>query len=245
MSEISKLTGRLSAAFKKRIYGKTFYCPVCHLELAYADTDKDGLVVCPLCGVVIELADVWGHPLPVVHDVEINRVQPKSRMHPVLTHAPIGLMPFALIGALFLAVMSLLLPFMPSGANSLLASNEVQSLIAALPAVNQVTLLLLGISVGFSALTTASGYWDWMKRYGGRPYRVIRMKIVLSIIFFCVGLVVFFMHFSGMVFNPESGQVITSAAGLVSLIVYLGLPFVEMGVIAVLGHVGGNLVFGR
>jgi len=245
MSVLSKLTDRITEAAKKRVFGKTFYCPVCHLELAYADTDKDGLVVCPLCGVVIELADVWGHPLPVVNDVEINRAQPKSRLHPILTHAPIGLMPFALIGALLLVAVSLLVMFMPDGSNSLMASNEVQSLIQSLPALNQVTLLLLGISVGVSALTTASGYWDWLHRYGGRPYKQIQVKIALSIVFFVVGLAVFFMHYSGLVFNMNSGQIVNSAAGVLSLLVYFGLLFVEMGVIAILGHMGGNLVFGR
>ena len=244
MSEISRLADKITTALKKRVYGKTFYCPVCHLELAYADADADGLVVCPLCGVVIELADVWGHPLPVVHDVEINRVQPKARMHPVLTPAPVGLLPFALLGALFLAVVSLLAHLLPSGENALLHSNEFQALLQAMPAISQITLLLLGLSVGFSLFTGISGYVDWLRRYGGRPYKVIQLKIYLTIAFFVVGLAALLLHATGMVFGAD-GLVAASLNGTLMTLVYLGLLSVQMGVIAVLGHVGGYLVFGR
>ena len=48
IDEIVQLTGSLSTDFKKKFYGTTFRCPVCHLELAHADLDANGLVVCPL-----------------------------------------------------------------------------------------------------------------------------------------------------------------------------------------------------
>ena len=45
------LVGRVTKRFKRRFWGRTFRCPVCHLELSVHDLDENGLVVCPLCGV--------------------------------------------------------------------------------------------------------------------------------------------------------------------------------------------------
>ncbi len=90
LADIMKLVGKFVDIFKKPLYGKTFKCPVCHLELSYHDTDENGCLVCPLCSVVIELHETYGHSIPIVNDVEIERVPPKARLHPIATHLPFG-----------------------------------------------------------------------------------------------------------------------------------------------------------
>ncbi|MCP4715418.1 MAG: hypothetical protein GY868_09890, partial [Deltaproteobacteria bacterium] len=107
LSDILSLVDRFVGIFKKKLYGRTFYCPVCHLELSEHDTDENGCLVCPVCSVVIELYETYGHFVPIVNDVEINRHQPKARLHPMATHLPIGLFPLALLGAGFMLLMSI------------------------------------------------------------------------------------------------------------------------------------------
>ncbi len=66
-----------------------------------------------MCGVVIDVEEVYGHAVPVVLDVEVHRPQPKLRIHPLATHLPIGLYPFAVLGAGLLLLASILGPSLP------------------------------------------------------------------------------------------------------------------------------------
>lgn len=237
IDDTRKLVGRVSESFKKRLYGRTFRCPVCHLELAFADADGHGLMVCPLCGVVIDVDETYGHPVPVVLDVEIHRPQPKSRVHPMASHLPIGLFPVAFLGAGILFLISVVRLF-----NSRLGA----SLIDVMPLVADATLFVLALSVMLSTLTFVSGLWDWRHRYRGRPYRQIRLKIGFSIAFLAIGTVAVLLHGAGLVFTDGTGLVdLTSPGGLSAGLVYLGLLIANMAVLATLGHVGGTLVFGK
>jgi len=240
IDEIRKLTGKVSTKFKKRCYGTTFRCPVCHLELAYADLDGNGLVVCPLCGVVMEVEEVYGHTVPVINDVELFRPQPKSRLHPLAVHLPIGLFPLAVTGALFvLAISAIDLLWQDLPACWL-------AVIQRMPLIADATLLLLVLSVVFSAPAFAFGYRDWKRRYRGRPYRIIRLKIVFSALFLALGTVAAALHGAGLVMDPGTGLFdLASPANLVLGLVYVGLLAANLCVIATLGHVGGNLVYGR
>jgi len=229
------LVGRVSERFKRRFYGPTFRCPVCHLELAYADLDTNGLMVCPLCGVVLDVEAVYGHAVPVVLEVEIHRPQPKARLHPLATHLPIGLFPFALVGAVVLAVASFL-PRFTAGTGDW----PVQA-----PTVAGAVLVLLAVSVGASLLTVASGLWDWFHRYRRRPYRQISVKIAGSIVFLVLGATALVLHSGGWVFSATGLVDVGSAGHLVAALVYLAVLAVDMIVLAALGHIGGTLVFGR
>ncbi|MCP4898282.1 MAG: hypothetical protein GY906_15015 [bacterium] len=240
ISEIKQLTGSVSEAFKKKYYGKTFRCPVCHLELAHSDLDAHGLVVCPLCGVVMDVQDVYGHTVPVVNDVELLRPQPKARTHPMAAHLPIGLFPLAAFGAGLLLLVSLL-----DVINSRLPACW-QSVIERMPLIADMTLVLLAVSVVSSAMTSASGYWDWKNRYRGRPYRIIRLKLVFSWIFLATGLIAMTLHGAGVVFSAGTGLIdFASSQQLILGTVYFSMLAANMVVIATLGHVGGNLVFGK
>ncbi len=236
LSDMMKLADRFVNIFKKRIYGKTFYCPVCHLELSEHDTDENGCLVCPLCSVVIELYETYGHFVPIVNDVEINRVQPKTRMHPMATHLPIGLFPFALLGAGFLLLLSVY------GRFAGLTAANTPFFAEYSPIINNVTLLMLVIAVVSSALTFLTGFVDWKQRYGGRPYRVIKLKLILSGIFLVVGLVTVVLHpvvFSAGIISFDS------LVDVLTAVVYFIFMGAAMFMLATLGHVGGYLVFGR
>jgi len=236
--DLRKVVTRAADRFKRRFYGSTFRCPVCHLVLAAIDADGNGLLVCPVCGAVLEIEQVYGHIVPVVLDMEIFRPQPKARLHPVSTHLPIGLFPFALLGAAVLFLVSLL----PAGEGDLALTGYV----GGAPVLADATLVLLVLSVGFSALTFASGYRDWRVRYRGRPYRQITLKIVCSAIFLAVGAIAIALHASGLVFATGSGLMqLGSPLGLAAALAYLGALGTNMIVLATLGHVGGTLVFGR
>ena len=50
-NDTMRLLDRFVGFFKRRLYGKTFRCPVCHLELSEHDVDAHGNLVCPVCGV--------------------------------------------------------------------------------------------------------------------------------------------------------------------------------------------------
>lgn len=235
-NDMMKLVDRFVGIFKKRLYGRTFYCPVCHLELSEHDVDENGCLVCPLCSVVIELYETYGHFVPVVNDAEINRVQPKARLHPMATHLPIGLYPLAFLGAGFLLLLSIVrLVVGPASA--------AQGFFSAVsPVIDNITLIFLSVAVVSSALTFLSGYLDWKKRYGGRPYRVITLKILLSAVFLAVGLVTVLLH--PLAFSAGNAG-LESAAGIIAVVIYFVFLSTGLFMIATLGHVGGYLVFGK
>ncbi len=236
LGDVRRLVAKIAEKFKRKFYGRTFRCPVCHLELAMVDADGNRLMVCPLCGVVLDVEEVYGHVVPVVLEVELYRPQPKMRIHPLATHAPIGLFPFAVLGAGALILASVLGPLVP-GLGPWLANA---------PLVADVTLVLLALSVGLSVLTFASGLWDWRRRYRGRPYWQIRLKIVFSVLFLMLGGIAIALHASGFVFQASTGLVdVASPMALGLAAVELAALLLGMVVIATLGHVGGTLVFGR
>lgn len=238
LEDLRRIVTRISDRYKRRFWGPTFRCPVCHLVLAAIDADGNGLLVCPVCGAVLEIEQVYGHIVPVVLDMEIFRPQPKARLHPLSTHLPIGLFPFALLSAAVLFLLSLLPATGRGGA--------LAGVVGAAPTLAAVTLVLLVISVGFSALTFASGYRDWRLRYRARPYRQISLKIALSAVFLAAGAVAVVLHASGQVFSATSGLMqLGSPLGLAAAVAYLGLLGANMIVLGTLGHIGGTLVFGR
>jgi len=236
IADVRRLVAKIAERFKGRFYGRTFRCPVCHLELAMVDADGNRLMVCPLCGVVLDVEDVYGHAVPVVLEVELHRPQPRMRIHPLATHVPIGLYPFAVAGVGLLVLASFLAPVLPGIAPAL--SNA--------PVVSSATLVLLVLSVGLSLVTLGSGLWDWNRRYRGRPYRQIRLKIVFSVMFLVLGTVAITLHASGAVFSASTGLVdITSPLAIVLAAAEVAALAAGMVAIATLGHVGGTLVFGR
>jgi uncharacterized C2H2 Zn-finger protein len=236
IGDIRRLVAKIAARFKSRFYGRTFRCPVCHLELAMVDADGNRLMVCPLCGVVLDVEEVYGHAVPVVLEVELNRPQPKMRIHPLATHVPIGLYPFAVLGVGLLLLASVLAPLVPG----------IGPLLARAPVVSQATLVLLVLSVGLSVITLASGLWDWIRRYRRRPYWQIRLKIAFSVLFLVLGGAAIALHASGAVFSASTGLVDLASPLAVALgALELASLAAGMVVIATLGHVGGTLVFGR
>ena len=188
--DIRKLVAKIAERFKRRFYGRTFNCPVCHFELAVVDAGSNRLLVCPVCGVVIDIEEVYGHAVPVVLEVELYRPQPKSRIHPLATHVPIGLYPFAVLGVALLVIGSLVRPFIPA----------IEPMLSRAPVLADASLVLLVLSVGLSILTFASGLWDWNRRYRRRSYRQIRLKIAFSVLFLALGGFAIALHASGAVF---------------------------------------------
>lgn len=235
---IFKLINKIMEKIKRKLYGKTFFCPVCHLELSFHDANKDGLLVCPLCGIVIEITEVFGHPLPVVHDVAIKRYQPKLRIHPLSTHIPIGLFPFALIGILFLFLVSIFNWFSPA-----LGIELDESFLSLLPLIKNISTLFLILSVSFSILTFISGYFDWYYRYEKRPYRIISLKIYFSIAFIVLGILAIFLQIGGLIFDIN-GLVLPDGKNILLAMFHFLLLIANMIILATLGHVGGLLVFG-
>jgi len=236
ISDIRKLTAKIAERFKHRYYGRTFQCPVCHLELALVDVNGNRLMVCPVCGVVLDVEEVYGHAVPVVLGVEVHRPQPKTRIHPLATHLPIGLYPFAVLGAGVLLIASILGPVVPG----------LAPLLDRAPVLADATLVLLVLSVGFSVVTFFSGLRDWYRRYRRRPYAQIRLKIAFSVIFLALGGLAIALHASGAAFSSATGLVdLSSPLALVLAVVELAALGAGMVVIATLGHVGGTLVFGR
>jgi hypothetical protein len=236
LGDLRRLTANVAERFKRKFYGRTFNCPVCHLELAVVDAGENRLLVCPVCGVVIDIEEVYGHAVPAVLEVELYRPQPKARIHPLATHVPIGLYPFAVLGVVTLMLASLARRLLP----------EIEPLLTAAPVLADATLVLLVLSVGLSLLTFGSGLWDWNRRFRRRSYRQIRLKIVFSIVFLVFGLLAIGLHVSGLVFSGATGLVdFGSVLGVTLALVQLGLLAAGMVVIATLGHVGGTLVFGK
>jgi uncharacterized C2H2 Zn-finger protein len=238
IDDARKFIGRFTEVFVRWFYGPTFRCPVCHVMLATVDADGNRLLVCPVCGAVLEIEEVYGHVVPVVMEMEILRPQPKARLHPLATHLPIGLFPFALLGAVTLLGLSL--------ARSLGVTSTITGLTKRAPVLADATLVLLVVSVGFALATLASGLWDWWFRYRRRSYRQITLKIVFAIVFLVLGAGAIALHASGLVFAAGSGLMATgSPLGLVVGLGYVFLLTLNMIVLATLGHVGGTLVFGR
>jgi len=235
LNDLRRMVERVSERFKRAFYGPTFRCPVCHLVLAAVDADGNGLLVCPVCGAVIEIEAVYGHIVPVVLDMELSRPQPKLRLHPMATHLPIGLFPVALLGALALLWITLAARFGVSGAR----------LAVHAPAIASAVLVLLVASVAAAVATFASGLWDWNFRYRRRTYRQIRLKIACSVVFLLVGGVAIALHASGAVFSAGGLMRVDTVAGLAAAGAYLIALAGNMIVIATLGHVGGTLVYGR
>jgi len=186
--------------------------------------------------VVLDVEEVYGHTVPVVLDVEVHRPQPKTRIHPLATHLPIGLYPFAFLGAVVLLLFSVLGPIVPGLAPFLNRATVIAD----------ATLVLLVLSVGFSVVTFLSGLRDWYRRYRRRPYAQIRLKIVFSVIFMVLGGFAIALHASGAAFSATTGLVdLGSPMAMVLAVVELAALGAGMVVIATLGHVGGTLVFGR
>jgi hypothetical protein len=236
IGDVRKLTAKIAERFKQRYYGRTFRCPVCHLELAIVDVNGNRLMVCPVCGVVLDVEEVYGHAVPVVQEVEARRPQPKMRIHPLATHLPIGLYPFAVLGALALLLFSILGPFFPG----------LTPFVDRAPVLADATLVLLVLSVGFSVVTFFSGLRDWYRRYRRRPYAQIRLKIAFSVIFLVLGGLAIALHASGAAFSATTGLVdFGSPVAVVLAVVECVVLSAGMVVIATLGHVGGTLVFGR
>lgn len=235
-ADVRRITAKIAERFKRRFYGRTFNCPVCHFEIAIVDAGKNRLLVCPVCGVVIDIEEVYGHAVPVVLEVELFRPQPKARVHPLATHVPIGLYPFAVLGAALLMVVSMARPFVPG----------LEPMLTRAPVLADATLVLLVLSVGLSVLTFASGLWDWNRRYRRRSYRQIRLKIAFSILFLLLGGAAIALHASGVVFSGGSGLVdLGSPLSVALAAVEFALLVAGMVVIATLGHVGGTLVYGK
>jgi uncharacterized protein YbaR (Trm112 family) len=235
-ADVRRMVAKIAGRFKSRFYGRTFRCPVCHLELAIVDADGNRLLVCPVCGVVIDIDEVYGHAVPVVLEVELNRPQPKARIHPLATHIPIGLYPFAVLGTGLLILASIIQPLLPG----------LGSWFARAPLVADATLVLLALSVGLSILTFVSGLRDWSRRYRRRSYRQIRLKIVFSVIFLVLGALAIALHASGAVFSPTTGLVdLGSPLSLAMAALEVTILAAGFVVIATLGHVGGTLVFGK
>jgi uncharacterized membrane protein len=226
---------KLIKYFKKKVYGKTFTCPVCHLELSYSDLDKHNCLVCPLCGVVIEEAGVYGHSVPVINDVEIYRTQPNFRLHPLATHLPIGLFPFALLGAVLLLILSIYMNISGSYTPETFWGGY-------LPAISNMILIMLFLSTASSIVTFISGVVDWNLRYRKRPYRIISLKISLTWLFLFLGIVMICLH--GFVF--QSGAIsFVSSGNILSTLAYFFCMGAAMITLSILGHIGGYLVFGK
>jgi hypothetical protein len=202
---------------ERRKEKRMFVCPVCHLELALDDLDGKGYTVCPVCGIVIEVVMSGGFPLPVVHDVEIKRAQPRFRTHANSTHLSIGLLPVSMV----LSVAGLALSFF----HPLYAGH-----------VEKTALGLFLLSYLGSFATFGLGYWDWKTRYRGRPYRLITSKIRLSWLLWALGAAALFVRW----FMVEPGILLSPA-----FLLYLVLQAAMLCVIAYIGHIGGNLVFGK
>lgn len=202
---------------------RLFACPVCHLELSLNDLDKEGYTVCPVCGVVLEVVMSAGFPLPVVHDVEIKRAQPRYRTHSMSTHLSIGLLPVSLLFNIAALMMALAAP---------MASYSVQ--------LETLGLGLFALSFIGSFATFGLGYWDWKTRYRARPYHFITSKIRMSWLLWAVAAVALAVRFS-MGCCPASADALMSPA----FVLYLVLQASALGVIGVIGHIGGNLVFGK
>ncbi|OGS36024.1 MAG: hypothetical protein A2293_05810 [Elusimicrobia bacterium RIFOXYB2_FULL_49_7] len=202
---------------ERRKRQRLFACPVCHLEMSLNDLDKDGYTVCPVCGVVLEVVMSAGYPLPVVHDVEIKRAQPRYRIHANSTHLSVGLLPVSMLFSVAAFLMGFLFP-----------CHSVW--------VEQSAFALFILSLIGSFLSFGSGYLDWKRRYRSRPYQQIDTKIKLSVLFWGMGLSAVAIRWFWV---ADAGMLSVAFFG------YLALQAIMLVLISVIGHIGGNLVFGK
>jgi hypothetical protein len=202
---------------ERRKRKRIFVCPVCHLELSLNDLDKDGYTVCPVCSVVIQVVMSGGFPLPVIHDVEIKRAQPRLRTHAMSTHVSVGLLPIALLFSAAAMVLNFFL-FQYSAH------------------VERLGFSLFLLSLFGSVLSFGTGFLDWRTRYRARPYDIISTKIKLSVVFWVIGILAVVVRL-GLV---PAGNICSPFYFL-----FLGLQVLMLAIISVVGHIGGNLVFGK
>lgn len=195
-----------------------FVCPICHLELHMHDVDENGLVVCPVCGAVLEVTETNGHKIPIVHNVEIKRPQPMFRLHTIATHFSIGLLPLALLSNLIAFV------FYLYNANSwTLKAAEFEWI--------GYWLLLISFVGGLATFLT--GLVDWKRKYRGRTYTIITKKIRLSFVLF-------------IVLTAAVGLRVVAEPGLsLTYSLYVVLQIASLGIISTIGHYGGFLVHGK
>jgi len=205
----------LGRELKKK--SRTFYCPVCHLPLSLDDLDAHGYTVCPVCSVVLEVVMSCGFPLPVVHDVEIKRAQPRLRTHGLSTHITIGLLPLGL----FFGALALCMEFF--------AFNYAGYM-------ERLGLILFSVSLIGSFLTFGTGFLDWWTRYRHRHYRQIYDKIKLSILLWVIGIVAMVVRLKFV----TDGDILSHA-----FVLFLCLQGAMLLIVGIIGHIGGNLVFGK
>ncbi len=193
------------------MYGRVFTCPVCHFDMTQADIEKGGFVVCPVCGAVLQVVDSAGFIFTVVVDMETYRHQLRMRLHPISASFPLSLIPVSIL---------LVLIYLITG-NTLLEEGAYYS-------------LLMAVLISFAGL--GSGLYDWLRRFNGRRYHIIRSKICLSIIFVLLGI-------GCLVWRTLNPDVIID--GSLSRWVYLLCVFAMVPIGAALGHLGGNMVYGE
>jgi len=182
------------------------------------DVDENGLVVCPVCGAVLEVADSNGHKIPIVHNVEIKRPQPMFRLHTIATHFSIGLLPLA-----FLAHLIAFLFCAYASCEWTLKAAEFEWI--------GYWLLLISFAGGLATFFT--GLIDWKRKYRGRTYTIITKKIRLSfVLFIMLTLAV------GLRTIAEPGLSFTYGF-------YIIAQVISLGIISVIGHYGGFLVHGK
>ncbi|MCX7771318.1 MAG: hypothetical protein N2202_09630, partial [Proteobacteria bacterium] len=155
------------------------------------------------------------------------------------THIPIGLFPFALLGMLYVFIISVIQYFYLQGGFTL---DEI--FLQYVPSVKKMSDIFLLLSVVFSLITFASGYYDWYRRYEKRKYRMITVKIYFSFLFLLLGVIAFILQTSGLIF-AGNGFVFFNPLSVILACVYFLIMFANMCVIATLGHIGGLLVFGK
>ncbi|MBT7368985.1 hypothetical protein HN814_12355 [Candidatus Woesearchaeota archaeon] len=98
---------------------------------------------------------------------------------------------------------------------------------------NKIGLLLVNIALVGAVATFATGWTDWKRKYRGRTYEIIRKKITLSIFLIILLTITKYLGCSG------------TDIGSLKFYTYLGLQMVSMGLIGMIGHYGGYLVFGK
>ncbi|MBL8028078.1 MAG: hypothetical protein JNL74_16775 [Fibrobacteres bacterium] len=195
---------------------RSYNCPVCHLTLSLADRDKDGYTVCPVCGAVMAIVISNGHILPVVHAVENKRSQLRFRLHSILTHFSIGTMPIAIIASVIAFITEL--AFIPVWHNF-----------------DRAGIMMVFVSLIAGLITFLTGVIDWKKRYRGRPYLQISIKVKLSLLLVVVCTGALLLH----------GFSTTSTTISVTYLIYFSLLNGAMAVYTVLGNIGGKLVYGK
>ncbi|MBI3990636.1 MAG: hypothetical protein HY350_00655 [Candidatus Omnitrophica bacterium] len=197
------------ALFKKR--SRYFICPVCHFQMSWNDRDINNMVVCPVCGAVLQLAESSGAILAVVSDMEIERYQPRFRIHPISVTLPLAFFSTALLLSII----------------SLIFNN---------PEMDRSGIILLAIGTFTAPIAFASGLFDWLKKYKGRPYFITRQKIGISIALLALSIIC-------LIWRAFTPQLLTVESPLKWLYLLLLAILFALGVS--LGHLGGRLVYGK